>query len=431
MEDKIFKGLYLSKEIRNSIVKMGFREPTEVQEKCIPHILEGKDIIAQAQTGTGKTAAFGIPIIELIDPDNKDTQALIICPTRELAIQIAQELRNVAKYLPDINIVPVYGGVSVNAQINDLKAGAQIVVGTPGRITDHLQRQTINTNNIGIVVLDEADEMLNMGFIEDVENILQYIPESHQTLLFSATIPKPILKLSNRYQNEPLNVIITQKELTVPQVKQYYFEVKENVKPEALRRLIETENICSALIFCNTKKGVDKLVIKLRSKGYPAEALHGDIRQKKREQRMERFKSEQTGILIATDVAARGIDIDNIEVVFNYDLPPEPETYIHRIGRTARAGRPGIAYTFISGKQLGKLKSISQTTKTEILQKELPGSKDVERVRERRIADKVRMHVRRGKLEKYDDFVSDIAEDDADYRKIAAALAKMLLRDEA
>ncbi|MDG6244015.1 MAG: DEAD/DEAH box helicase [Methanolobus sp.] len=428
METEIFKGLYLSKEIRKSIKEMGFREPTEIQEKCIPPIQEGKDIIGQGHTGTGKTAAFGIPMLELIDPAIKKTQGLVMCPTRELAGQVCEELRRLAKYIPDIKIIPIYGGLPIETQINELRAGTQIVVGTPGRITDHLERQTLQTDDISIVVLDEADEMLNMGFREDIENILEKIPSNRQTLLFSATMPESILKLTENYQKEPVHIRVSQKELTVPQVKQYYFEVKENAKPEALKRLIEAENIKSALVFCNAKKEVDKLLVKLRSRGYPAEALHGDIKQRHREQRMDRFRKEDTGILIATDVAARGIDIDNIEVVFNYDLPQDPQTYVHRIGRTARAGRPGLAYTLVTGRETSKIDAITNITKTDILKRELPSNRDIERIKEDRIADEVRMNIRRGKLDKYDEFVSGIADDDMNYRQVAAALAKMLLK---
>lgn len=430
MGSEIFKELYLSKEIRKSIKEMGFREPTEIQEKAIPLILEGKDIIGQAQTGTGKTAAFGIPLMELLDQNNKNTQAMIVCPTRELANQVSEELRKLAKYIPQLKVLPIYGGLSVDSQISALKTGAQIIVGTPGRIIDHLERQTMPTDDIGIVILDEADEMLNMGFREDIEKILESIPAGRQTLLFSATMPKPILDLTEQYQKDPVHIKVVHKELTVPQVKQYYFEIKDNAKPEALKRLIEAENIKSALVFCNAKKEVDKLVIKLRSRGYPAEALHSDIKQKKREQRMDRFKNEDIGILIATDVAARGIDVDNIEVVFNYDLPQGLETYVHRIGRTARAGRPGLAYTFASSRDLGKLKDIMRITNTEIIKRELPSHRDIERIKENRIADEIRMHIRRGHLDKYDDFVSNIAGDDMNYRQIAAALAKIILKDE-
>ncbi len=430
MESEIFKELYLSKEIRKSIKEMGFREPTEIQEKSIPPILEGKDIIGQAQTGTGKTAAFGIPLMELLEQSNKNTQAMVVCPTRELANQVSEELRKLAKYIPQLKVLPIYGGLSVDSQINALKTGAQIIVGTPGRIIDHLERQTMPTDDIGIVILDEADEMLNMGFREDIEEILESIPSGRQTLLFSATMPKPILDLTEQYQKDPVHIKVVHKKLTVPQVKQYYFEIKDNAKPEALKRLIEAENIKSALVFCNAKKEVDKLVIKLRSKGYPAEALHGDIKQNKREQRMDRFKNEDIGILIATDVAARGIDVDNIEVVFNYDLPQGLETYVHRIGRTARAGRPGLAYTFASSRDHGKLKDIMRITNTEIIKRELPSHRDIERIKENRIADDIRMHIKRGHLDKYDDFVSNIAGDDMNYRQIAAALAKIILKDE-
>ena len=428
METEIFKGPYLSRAVRKSISEMGFREATEIQEKCIPAIMDGKDIIGQAQTGTGKTVAFGIPLMELLEPADRKTQALVLCPTRELAVQVTGELAKLAKYIQEMRILPVYGGTSIGSQANDLRNGVQIVVGTPGRIMDHLDRGNLRTEDIGIVVLDEADEMLNMGFREDIEMILDNIPPGRQTLLFSATMPESILTLAERYQKNPVHIKVVHEKLTVPQVKQYYFEVKDNTKPESLRRLIEAENIKSALVFCNTKKEVDRLVIKLRSRGYPVDALHGDIKQKKREKRMDKFRNEDIGILIATDVAARGIDIDNIEVVFNYDLPQEAETYVHRIGRTARAGRPGLAYSFVSGKEKNSLEAIKSITGTEIDKRDLPSNRDIERIKEKRIADEIRMLIRRGKLDKYDGFVEGIADDDVNYRQIAAALAKMLLK---
>ncbi|MBP1908717.1 DEAD/DEAH box helicase [Methanolobus bombayensis] len=428
MQTEFVKDLFLSKEIRKSIRDMGFREATEIQKMCIPVIMDGKDVIGHAQTGTGKTVAFGIPLMELLEPDYRKTQALVICPTRELAIQVTEELEKIAKYIPELKILPVYGGTSMGSQAEGLKNGAHVVVGTPGRIIDHMERGNLRTGEIGIVVLDEADEMLNMGFRDDIEKILESTLSSRQTLLFSATMPEEILRLTEKYQKDPIHITIVQEKLTVPQVKQYYFEVKDNAKPEALKRLIEVENIKSALVFCNTRKEVDRLVIKLRSKGYPVDALHGDIKQKKRERRMDRFRDEDIDILIATDVAARGIDIDNIEVVFNYDLPQDPEIYVHRIGRTARAGRPGIAYTFVSGKEKIKLEDIKKITGTAINKRELPRNRDVEKIKENRIADDVRMLIRRGKLDKYDEFVSDIANDDMDYRQIAAALAKILLK---
>ena len=428
MEAEFFKGIYLSKEIRKSIREMGFRKATEIQEKCIPLILEGKDVLGHAQTGTGKTAAFGIPLMEMLEPAEKKTQTLVICPTRELVIQVAEELEKLGKYIPEMHILPVYGGAAMQSQASGLKNGAQIVVGTPGRIIDHIGRGNFHTEDIGIIVLDEADEMLNMGFRDDIERILDGTPADRQTLLFSATMPETILKLTDMYQNEPVNIKVVQEKMTVPQVKQYYFEVKDNAKPESLRRLIEVEDVKSALVFCNTKKEVDKLVIKLRSRGYPADALHGDIKQNKREQRMNKFKDEDIGILIATDVAARGIDVENIEVVFNYDMPHDPEIYVHRIGRTARAGRPGLAYSFITAKEKAKLESIEETTNTAIVRRELPSNRDIERIKENRIADEIKMLVRRGKLDKYDEFVAGIADNGMDYQQIASALAKMLLK---
>lgn len=429
MENKTFNDLNLSRETLKSIKELGYLEPTEVQSQAIPLIMEGKDIIAQAKTGTGKTAAFGIPLAELIDHNTKLTQAMVLCPTRELANQVADELTGIAKYKKGLNIAAVYGGRSMGQQTQDLESGVQIVVGTPGRIIDHIERQHIKMDNVEIMILDEADEMLKMGFRESIEKILDSSPQERQTLLFSATMPKPILRITDEYMQNPEHIKITGKEMTVPEVTQYYIEMKENVKAEALQRLIEVENIKLALVFCNTIKQVDRLYIKLRSRGHAVETLHGDIKQSHREKTVGNLRDESINIIIATDVAARGLDIENIEAVVNYDLPLEIETYIHRIGRTARAGKPGNAYSFVSKGEIGKLTAIQRHTKTKIVPREMPSIKDVERVKEAQVADRVRMSIRSGNLDKYDEWVEKLAGEGHSYREIAASLAKMLLRE--
>ncbi|MDW7731344.1 MAG: DEAD/DEAH box helicase [Methanolobus sp.] len=429
MENKTFDDLNLSRETLRSIKEIGYLEPTEVQSQAIPLIMEGKDIIAQAKTGTGKTAAFGIPLAELIDHNTKLTQAMVLCPTRELANQVADELASIAKYKKGLSIAAVYGGRAMGQQTQDLESGVQIVVGTPGRIIDHIERQHIKMDNVEMMILDEADEMLRMGFRESIEKILDMSPQERQTLLFSATMPKPILRITDEYMQDPEHIKITGKEMTVPEVTQYYFEMKENVKLEALHRLIEVENIRSALIFCNTIKHVDRLYIKLRSRGHAVETLHGDIKQSHREKTVGNLRDENINIIIATDVAARGLDIDNIEAVVNYDLPLEIETYIHRIGRTARAGRPGTAYSFVSKGEIGKITAIQRHTKTKIIPREIPSIKDVERIKEAQMADRVRMSIRSGNLDKYDEWVEKLAGEGHSYREIAASLAKMILKE--
>jgi ATP-dependent RNA helicase DeaD len=391
--------------------------------------MQGKDIIGQARTGTGKTAAFGIPLVELVDKKKRALQAMVLCPTRELAVQIADELKKIALLTEGLSITAIYGGRAMGQQTQELESGAQIVVGTPGRVIDHITRGAINMESIRIMVLDEADEMLNMGFREDIEKVLELTPWGRQTLLFSATMPKTILKLTDEYMREPEHIKVAKKEMTVPGVEQFYFEIKESSKIEVLHRLIDVENIQSALVFCNTKKEVDKVLVKLRSHGHSVEALHGDIRQNLRERTVDKLRDEDISILVATDVAARGLDIENIEVVFNYDLPLEIETYVHRIGRTARAGRPGLAYSFIKKNEMGKLTAIQRYTKTEITRKELPTIKDAEKAREAQVAEKVRTNIRTGSLERYDEWVGKLAVEGADYRKIAAALAKIVLKE--
>lgn len=428
-ERRTFNDLGLSKGVLKSIKVMGFIEPTEIQLQAIPIIMQGKDLIGQARTGTGKTAAFGIPLVELTDKKKKVLQAMILCPTRELAGQICDELRRISMLTEGLSIAAIYGGRAMGQQTQELESGAQILVGTPGRVIDHMERGNIDMGNIRMLVLDEADEMLDMGFREDIEKILLLTPGKRQTLLFSATMPKPILRLCEAYMNEPEHVKAVREELTVPSVTQYYLDVRESSKIEVLHRLINVENIRSALVFCNTKKEAEKVMVKLRSHGHVVEVLHGDIKQNMRERTVDKLKDEDINILIATDLAARGLDIENIEVVFNYDLPQEIETYVHRIGRTARAGRPGVAYSLISKNEMGKLTAIQRYTKTEIHKREIPSIKDAEKAREAQMADRVRMGVRAGNLGKYDEWVAKLVAEGMEYRQIAAVLAKMLLRE--
>lgn len=366
----------LDNRIVRAIREMGFEKLSPIQEQAIPYLLQGEDIIGQAQTGTGKTAAFGIPAIQHINPDVKKLQTIILCPTRELAIQAAEELRKIAKYMHGIKVLPVYGGQDISRQIAGLR-GVQIIVGTPGRVMDHMRRHTIKLDLVNMVVLDEADEMLNMGFREDMELILGQIPGEHQTALFSATMPKPILEITDRFQKDAKLVKVAAKELTIPLVSQKFYRVKNQDKDAACVRLLEYYQPKLTLIFCNTKKKVDELADLLKQQGFQAEGLHGDLSQAQRDVAMNRFRNGGSSILIATDVAARGIDVDDVEAVINYDIPQDIEYYVHRIGRTGRAGRKGRSFTFANSREIYKIREIERVCHTTITEKKLPGAAKV------------------------------------------------------
>ena len=363
----------LDERIVKAIQDMGFEKLSPIQEQAIPYLLQGEDIIGQAQTGTGKTAAFGIPAIQKVDPELRKLQTIILCPTRELAIQAAEELRKLAKYMHGIKILPVYGGQDIGKQISALR-GVQIIVGTPGRVMDHMRRHTIKLENVNMVVLDEADEMLNMGFREDMELILGQIPNEHQTALFSATMPQPILDITNQFQKDAKLIKVAAKELTIPLVSQRYYRVKSQDKDVACIRLLEYYQPKLCLIFCNTKRKVDEVAEVLKLHGYQAEGLHGDMSQAQRDVAMNRFRNGSTSILIATDVAARGIDVDDVEAVINYDIPQDIEYYVHRIGRTGRAGRKGRSFTFVSGREIFKIREIEKICRTTVEEKKFPGA---------------------------------------------------------
>ena len=386
METVRFDELDLYPQVLRAIKEMGFEEATPIQSQAIPVVMSGVDVIGQAQTGTGKTASFGIPVLHKVDPNKKKTQVIILSPTRELAIQVSEEIRKLSKYMHGIKVLAVYGGQDINRQIKALKGGAQIIIGTPGRVMDHLRRKTIRCEEVNTVVLDEADEMLNMGFREDIETILEYIPEEgRQTVLFSATMPKPILDITKKYQHDAVTIKVVKKELTVPSIEQYYYDVKRKDKTEVLTRLLDYYNPKLSLVFCNTKKMVDELSEELKSRGYMAEGLHGDMKQAQRDRVMKAFRSGRVEILIATDVAARGIDVDDVEAVFNYDIPQDDEYYVHRIGRTGRAGRPGRAFTFVKGKEVYKLKDIMRYCKTKIYAMPIPSSDDVAQIKAEKV----------------------------------------------
>ncbi len=430
MATEKFEDLAISKDLLRAIQEVGFEEMTPIQAQAIPPILEGKDIIGQAQTGTGKTLAFGLPILEMIQPKIKKLQAIVLCPTRELAIQVAEEMKRVLLFKKDVVILAVYGGQPIDRQIRVLKSGAHIMIGTPGRTIDHINRGTLKLDSIRTVVLDEADEMLNMGFIDDVELILQKTPKERQTLLFSATMPRPILDLTRRYQRNPELIKVVHKQLTVPNVEQYYVDVKEGIKLDVLCRLIDLYGLKSSLIFCNMKRRVDEVVMHLEARGYPALGLHGDMTQQQRNHAMDKFKRNASEILVATDVAARGIDVENIEAVFNYDIPQDEEYYVHRIGRTARAGKNGLAFTFVVGKELYKLRDIESYASIKIPRKAIPTLVDVEEVKTTTLLDKVRAIIDKGNTERYVQLVESLLKEDYATLDIAAALLKMAMDEE-
>ncbi len=376
-----FEELNISPALLRGIQEMGYEEATPIQEETIPVLLTGRDVIGQAQTGTGKTAAFAIPVLEKMIPGAFYPQALILCPTRELAIQVAGEIRQLAAFTHNIRLLPVYGGQDIRQQIHALKDGIQIIVGTPGRIMDHMRRRTIRVDQVHTVILDEADEMLNMGFREDIETILKDTPKERQTALFSATMPQPILDITRQYQRDAMLIKVVKKELTVQNIEQYYFDVRYNHKAELLSRLLDMYTPHLSMVFCNTKRGVDELTALLQNQGYPAEGLHGDLKQQQRDRVMEAFREGKAEILVATDVAARGIDVEDVDIVFNYDLPQDDEYYVHRVGRTGRAGKSGLAFTFISGREIYRLRELQRYCRTKISPRPIPSLEDVNHTR--------------------------------------------------
>ncbi len=421
----------ISENITKAIAEMGFTVPTLIQEQAIPYILEGKDIIGQAQTGTGKTAAFAIPILELIDPSDRRIQALILCPTRELAIQTSKEFSKIGKFFPELEILPVYGGQHIEIQLRGLKRYPQIVIGTPGRLIDHINRKTLNLSDVSIVTLDEADEMLDMGFRDDINKILDMVPEKHQTLLFSATMPKPIMELSKKYLKEPVHIKILDKTVSTDNTEQIYFEVREKNKIEALTRLIDFHKTELALVFCRTKSRVDELSKVLSELGYLAQGLHGDLRQVQRDNIMSMFRKKKLQVLVATDVAARGIDVDDIEIVFNYDLPQDVPSYTHRIGRTGRAGKTGKAFTFVSGKDVIKLKDIARITKSQINLGILPSKKETENLQIKEYISKVLSELyNQDNFEKYYSFIDELESNGISLKDFIATIIKMQITPE-
>ncbi len=425
-----FEELDISKELLKAVKDMGFEEASPIQSAAIPLLLENKDIIGQAQTGTGKTAAFAIPVIESLDSKEKSVQAIILCPTRELVIQVAEEFGKLLKYKKKLFAVPVYGGQQIDRQLRALKKGAQVVIGTPGRTMDHIRRGSIDMSQVNKVILDEADEMLDMGFKEDIETILKDTPEDRQTVMFSATMEKDILQLTKQFQKDAIKVDVTSKKKDAPKIKQLYFEVMNKNKPELLARLIDVHNIKLSLVFCNTKSMVDELVEILKARGYFADALHGDLNQKQRDKVMSGFRKGTVEILVATDVAGRGIDVNNVEAVFNYDLPRDDEDYIHRIGRTGRAGKSGVAFTFVTGKQIYNLKRIERSNGFQVQRQNAPSITDLEATRVNDLTRKIKETLEQGHLSSYINQVELLMADDYTSLDVAAVLLKLAVEKE-
>ena len=425
-----FEELNIDERILRAIEDMGFEETSPIQTQAIPAVCEGIDVVGQAQTGTGKTAAYTIPMLMKINPQIKKPQAIVLCPTRELAVQVAEEIRKLAKYMSDIKVLPVYGGQEIVRQIKSLKTGVQIIVGTPGRVMDHMRRKTVKFDNINMVILDEADEMLDMGFREDMETILTDTPQDRQTVMFSATMPKAIMDIARNFQKDAKVIKVVRKELTVSNIEQFYYEVRPKNKTEVLCRLIDIYNPRLSVVFCNTKRQVDELISELKGRGYFADGIHGDMKQQQRDRVMDDFRSGKVDILIATDVAARGIDVDDVDMVFNYDIPQDEEYYVHRIGRTGRAGRSGMALSFISRKEVYKLKDIERYCKTKILAKPVPSLDDVKNTKVDNMFEKIKQTIEEGGLTDMVNLVEEhVNQEEYTSMDMAAALLKMLIGD--
>jgi ATP-dependent RNA helicase DeaD len=424
-----FENLGLSERTLKALKLKGYEEPTPIQVKTIPAVLaEKKDIVGQAQTGTGKTAAFGLPIIELLHENSKTVQALVLTPTRELAIQVAEEI-NSLKGDKRLSIIPIYGGQSIDLQFRSLKKGIDVVVGTPGRILDHLKRRTLKLDKISCLVLDEADEMLNMGFLEDVTEIIESTGHDKRTMLFSATMPHEIIQIAKKYMGEYTLLKVTKGQLTVSQTDQIYFEVSEADKFEVICRIIDIEEEFYGLVFCRTKIDVDTVANRLIERGYDADALHGDLSQNMREKILNKFKKNLINILVATDVAARGIDVLNLTHVINYDLPQDPESYVHRIGRTGRAGKEGNAITFITPQEYRKLQFIQRGAKTDIRKAKLPKVKDIIKTKKLRIKTDLEDIVKSRPRSEYLEMSRELLEIDKP-ENILAALLQYSFQDE-
>ncbi|GAA3400885.1 DEAD/DEAH box helicase [Paenibacillus hodogayensis] len=424
---KLFSDFGLDAKVVRAITEMGFEESTPIQEKTIPLALEGKDLIGQAQTGTGKTAAFGIPLVSRIEPSEEKIVALIMCPTRELAIQVAEEISKLGRF-KGIRSLPIYGGQDIVKQIRALKKKPQIIIGTPGRLLDHINRKTIKLDNVNTVVLDEADEMLDMGFMEDIQSILQLVPSDRHTMLFSATMPENIKRLAKQFLTDPEHVSVIPKQVSAPLIDQSYVEVHEKQKFEALSRLLDMESPELAIIFGRTKRRVDELSEALQKRGYSAEGLHGDLSQNQRDNVMRKFRDGSIDVLVATDVAARGLDVSGVTHVVNFDLPQDPESYVHRIGRTGRAGREGAAWTFVTPREIDHLHFIEKVTRHRIPRKPLPSLAEAIEGKQRVTAERIIETVNQENSTEFKGIAIQLLEQYDSVQLLAAAL-KLLTGD--
>lgn len=425
MQTLKFSELPISDYILKAVDEMGFTEASPIQSAAIPVVMSGRDVIGQAQTGTGKTAAFGIPAIEHVNAEDRSTQVLILCPTRELALQVKEQITLLAKYKKGLLVSAIYGGESYERQFANLKRGTQIVVGTPGRIMDHIEKKTLKLDNISMVILDEADEMLNMGFREDIEQILSFAREERQTVLFSATMSKEILNITKKFQDNPEIVKVTRKEITNTNIEQTFYSVKKEAKFELMIRLIDVHDLQLMLVFCNTKSKVDEIVEELQANGYAAEGLHGDMRQAARNQVMNKFRNGNTKILVATDVAARGIDVSGVDAVINYDLPMDLEYYVHRIGRTGRAGKLGKAFLFLTKRDRSRMRDLEHYTKVSIPQGKIPSSADMDQARANKFIDKIRENIEEENNPAYEKIVDQLKDEGYYMHQIVSALMRM------
>jgi ATP-dependent RNA helicase DeaD len=426
MSKLAFTELGLSPDLLKAVAKMGYEEASPIQSAAIPILLQGHDVIGQSQTGSGKTAAFALPIIEKVDPQLRAPQALILCPTRELAVQVAEEVAKLGQFKKGIRELPIYGGAAYDRQLRGLQAGAQIIIGTPGRIIDHLERKSLHLDQVKTLVLDEADRMLDMGFREEIERILELTPSERQTVFFSATLPPQIQGMIKRFAKDPKYIQISSQTVDAPNIDQSYYEVGRGSKLETLCRIIDIQNIRYGIIFCSTKMMVDELTEHLGARGYQADKLHGDMAQTMRERVMRRFKEKRIEFLVATDVAARGLDVESVEVVFNFDLPNDPEDYVHRIGRTGRAGRAGRAITFVYGREIYRLQHITRFTKSRIRRETVPTLQEVEQKRASALFNAVRETLEKGEYTRQDAFVDELLEQGHTATDIASALLYML-----
>ncbi|WP_459537668.1 DEAD/DEAH box helicase [Methanobrevibacter sp.] len=424
-----FDDFNISEDIRKAIAEMGFTSPTPIQEIAIPEALNGLDLIGQAQTGSGKTLAFAVPILEKIFIPDKSPQAIVLCPTRELCMQVASEIAKLGSKIKKLKVLSVYGGQPIGKQTRVLKKGVHVVVGTPGRVIDHIQRGNLDLIGIETVVLDEADEMLEMGFREDIETILANTPHQRQTLLFSATIPPEIKDIANKYQKNPKFIKISDNKKNIPKITQYSYKCDIRYKFVDMTKLLDAYDVKLALIFCNTKKSVDFVKKHLKKEDYSVDSIHGDMTQKARDKVMNKFKNGNISILVATDVAARGLDIDDVDVVINYDVPQNPDDYIHRIGRTARAGKKGLAFTLVADDEISRFNNIKRNNRSKIISKDIPSDEEILKIKSEQILSDAKKSIKVDKLNAYKKIIKESSGSKEEYLDVAAALLKRIMEN--